>query len=67
MTPLREQCLSEMLRCISEWRAASPAFRPFWRDLALHEIRQFRRWFLIPERRAFEAAVVKRMMERRAA
>jgi hypothetical protein len=48
-----------MLRCIREYRGASHAFRPFWRGLALHEIAQFKRWFLVPERRAFEAAVAR--------
>jgi hypothetical protein len=54
---LRAQCLDETLRCIREYRAASPEFRPFWRGLALYEIARFKRWFVWPERRAFEAAV----------
>lgn len=67
MSPLRAQCLDEMLRCIHEYRAASPPFRPLWRGLALHEIAQFKRWFLWPERRAFEAAVMRSKQHRRAA
>ena len=46
-----------MLRSIGEWRTASPAFRAFWRRLALHDIRRFRRDYLQPERAAFDAAV----------
>lgn len=62
---LREQQLWEMNRCIREYRAASPAFRHFWRVVALHNIHRFRRDHLIPERAAFEAAV--RRSQRRAA
>jgi hypothetical protein len=55
-----------MLASIHEYRAASPAFRPFWRKLAMHDIRRFRRDYLQPERAAFEAAV-RRQQSRRAA
>ena len=61
----RAQRLAEMLASIHEYRAASPAFRHFWRVVALHNIRRFRRDWLIPERAAFEAAV--RRSQRRAA
>ena len=54
-----------MLASIAEYTAASPAFRPYWRRLALHDIRRFRRDYLDPERAAFEAAV--RSQRRRAA
>jgi hypothetical protein len=63
---LREQQLWEMNRCIREYRAASPAFRHFWRVVALHNIRRFKRDWLQPERAAFEAAV-ERQQARRAA
>jgi hypothetical protein len=66
MNDLRAQCLDETLRCIREYRAASREFRPFWRGLALYEISQFKRWFLVPERAAFLAAV-ERAKHRRAA
>jgi hypothetical protein len=62
----REQQLQQMTRCISEYRAASPAFRPYWRTLARHDIARFRRDYLVPERAAFEAAV-RRQQARRAA
>ena len=67
MTPLREQCLDEVIRCVKEYRAASPPFRPFWRGLAMYEIARFKRWFLVPERRAFEAAVQASHSRKRAA
>jgi hypothetical protein len=51
---------------LAEYRAASPAFRAFWRKLAMHDIRRFRRDWLDPERAAFEAAV-RRQQSRRAA
>jgi hypothetical protein len=54
---LRAQALDEMLASIAEYRAASPAFRPYWRRLALHDIRRFRRDWIQPERAAFLAAV----------
>jgi hypothetical protein len=61
----RAQRLAELLASIAEYRAASPAFRPYWRRLARHDIRRFRRDWLQPERAAFEAAV--RRSARRAA
>jgi hypothetical protein len=54
-----------MLTSIHEYAAASPAFRPYWRRLALHDIARFRRDFLVPEKLAFEAAVAS--SQRRAA
>ena len=63
----RAKCLSDMLRCIHEYRAASPPFRPFWRKCALHEIARFRRVYLMPERQAFEAAVARSKQRRAAA
>ena len=55
---LREQALTEVINDIAEYRAVShPALRAFWRVLALHDIRRFRRDYLAPERRSFEAAV----------
>jgi len=33
---LRQQALDELLASIREYRAASPAFRPYWRKLAMH-------------------------------
>jgi hypothetical protein len=62
---LRQQALDELLASIREYRAASPAFRPYWRKLAMHDIARFKREFLVPERRAFEAAVA--CQQRRAA
>ena len=53
----RAQRLAEMLASIAEYRAASPAFRHFWRKLALHDIARFKREFIQPERAAFLAAV----------
>ena len=64
---LRAQALAEMLASIHEYRAASPAFRHFWRVVALHNIRRFRRDHLFPERRAFEAAVAASKLRRIAA
>jgi hypothetical protein len=55
-----------MLASIAEYRAASPAFRPYWRRLARHDIARFRRDYLVPERAAFEAAV-RRQQSRMAA
>jgi hypothetical protein len=54
---LRQQALDELLNVLAEYRAASPAFRAFWRKLAMHDIRRFKRDFLVPERAAFLAAV----------
>ena len=62
---LRAQALAEMLASIHEYRAASPAFRHFWRVVALHDIRRFKRDWLAPELAAFDAAVVR--SQRRAA
>ena len=63
---LRSQALDELLASIREYRAASPAFRPYWRKLAMHDIRRFRRDYLQPEWAAFEAAV-RRSQQQRAA
>jgi hypothetical protein len=54
-----------MLASIHEYAAASPAFRPYWRRLALHDIARFRRDHLDPERAALEAVVARQ--QRRAA
>ena len=62
---LRAQALAEMLASIAEYRAASPAFRHFWRVVALHDIRRFKRDYLQPERAAFDATVAR--SQRRAA
>ena len=62
---LRQQALDELLNDLREYAAASPAFRPFWRKLAMHDIARFRRDWIQPERAAFEAAVARQ--ERRAA
>ena len=63
---LRQQALDELLASIVEYRAASPAFRPYWRKLAMHDIARFKRELIQPERAAFEAAV-RRQQSRRAA
>jgi hypothetical protein len=63
---LRQQALDELLNDLAEYRAASHPFRPYWRRLAIHDIRRFRRDYLQPERAAFEAAV-RRQQSRRAA
>ena len=63
----RGQCLAEMLASIAEYQTASPAFRPYWRKLALHDVRRFRRDYLDPERAAFEAAVERQQARRAAA
>ena len=62
---LRAQRLAELLASIAEYRTASPAFRPFWRRCALHDVARFKRDWLRPERAAFEAAVER--SQRRAA
>ena len=62
---LRAQALAELLNVLAEYRAASPAFRHFWRVVALHDIRRCKRDHLEPERAAFEAAVA--CSQRRAA
>jgi hypothetical protein len=64
---LRQQALDELLASIREYRAASPAFRPYWRRLARHDIARFRRDFIQPERAAFEAAVRRSQQQRAAA
>ena len=64
---LRQQALDELLTSIHEYAAASPAFRPFWRRCALHDIRRFRRDYLQPERAAFLAAVAASKLRRIAA
>jgi hypothetical protein len=64
---LRQQALDELLASIAEYRAASPAFRPYWRKLAMHDIARFRREFLAPELAAFEAVVERTKQRRRAA
>src|SRR5579864_7922774 len=45
----RQQALAELLNDLREYSAASPAFRHFWRVVALHNIRRFRRDHLQPE------------------
>jgi hypothetical protein len=62
---LRAQCLDDMLTAIQDWAASTGRTRTLWRRSARYEIARFRRWFLIPERAAFEAAVARR--QRRAA
>ena len=62
---LRQQALDELLNDLREYRAASPAFRHFWRVVALHNIARFRRDWLIPERAAFEAAVRRQPARRK--
>lgn len=64
---LRAQALAELLASIAEYRAASPAFRHYWRVLALHDIARFKRDWFQPERAAFEAAVERSKQRRRAA
>ena len=56
-----------MLASIREYAAASPAFRPYWRRLALHDIARFKRDWLAPERAAFLAAVARQQARRIAA
>ena len=62
----RAQALAELLNDLAEYRAASPAFRAFWRRLALHDVARFRRDYLDPERAAFEAAVAQQQSRRAA-
>jgi hypothetical protein len=64
---LRQQALDELLASIQEYRAASPAFRPYWRKLAMHDIARFKRDYLQPERAAFLAAVRRQQARRIAA
>ena len=64
---LRAQALDELLASIHEYRAASPAFRHFWRVVALHNIARFKRDWLQPERVAFLAAVERQQARRIAA
>jgi hypothetical protein len=64
---LRQQALAELLNDLAEYRAASPAFRPYWRRLARHDIARFKRDYLGPERAAFEAAVALQQSRRIAA
>ena len=63
---LRQQALDEMLNDLREYAAASPAFRPYWRRLARHDIARFKRDWLQPERAAFEAAVAHQQSRRAA-
>jgi hypothetical protein len=46
-----------MLSAIAEWSHSEGTDRAYWRRNALHDIAQFRRRYLVPERLAFEAAV----------
>lgn len=64
---LRAQALDEMLASIHEYASASAPFRHYWRVLALHDIRRFRRDWLQPERAAFLAAVARQQSRRIAA
>ena len=63
---LRAQALDELLASIHEYRAASPAFRHFWRVVALHNIARFKRDWIQPERAAFLAAVAASKLRRAA-
>ena len=54
---LREQLLRDLLAEIAEWSHSEGTERAYWRRNALHDIAQFRRRYLVPERQAFEAAV----------
>jgi hypothetical protein len=63
----RTQLLRDMLAAIEEWSHATGADRDYWRGIALDQIAEFRRRYLIPERAAFEAAVERNRQIRRAA
>ena len=62
----RTQLLRDMLAAIEEHRHATGADRDYWRGIALDQIREFRRRYLIPERAAFEAAVARSQLRRAA-
>ena len=62
---LRDQRLRDMLSEIEEWRRASGRDRAYYRRLALHDIAEFKRLYVVPERAAFEAAV-RRSKQRKA-
>ena len=59
--------LRDMLSAIAEWSHSEGTERAYWRRNALHDIAQFRRRYLVPERQAFEAAVARSQQHRRAA
>jgi hypothetical protein len=62
----RDTRLRDLLAEIEEWKRASGADRDYYRRLALHDVAEFKRLYLVPERRAFEAAV-RASKQRRAA
>jgi len=64
---IRAYRLRDMLGAIAEWSHATGSERDFWRATALNRIHEFRRLHLVPERRAFEAAVERNRQHRRAA
>jgi hypothetical protein len=64
---MRDARIRDMLAAIAEWSHATAADRDYWRGIALDQIREFRRRYLIPERAAFEAAVARNRQLRRAA
>ncbi len=63
---MRAQLLRDMLAAIAEWSHATGTERRYWRGIALDQIREFRRRYLIPERAAFEAAVARSQIRRAA-
>jgi hypothetical protein len=64
---MRDARIRDLLAAIAEWSRATGADRDYWRGIALDQIREFRRRYLIPERAAFEAAVERNRQHRRAA
>jgi hypothetical protein len=63
---IRAYRLRDMLGAIEEWRHATGTERDFWRTTALNRIAEFRRLHLLPERAAFEAAVIRSQIRRAA-
>ena len=63
---MRNTRLRDLLAAVAEWSHATGTERDFWRRTALNRIAEFRRLHLLPERAAFEAAVIRSQIRRAA-
>jgi hypothetical protein len=63
---MRDARIRDMLAAIAEWSHATGTERRYWRGIALDQIREVRRRYLIPERAAFAAAVARSQVRRAA-
>jgi hypothetical protein len=56
-----------MLAAIEEWRRSTCIERAYWRSTARHQIREYKRLHVLPQRQAFREAVARSQHMRDAA